>query len=591
MSKIKIKFEPDDESTFFKAANSSELVILLHATAGDSTSLRDIKNRLIKDKPHSDIWFPNVPTSWVSFANPIHLVKALVEQIDAIWEYHAEDNNHEHYKRIILIGHSIGALFARKIYVYSCGENSNAPFERKIEIKQSREWAIKIERIILLAAMNRGWSARDLSILDSLYIRAGVILGKLVMFFFRTRLLLFQVKKGASFIIQLRIQWLAMVRAFNEGRKREGGALVIQLLGTVDDIVSPEDNVDLVTGGDFVYLEVPKSSHSNVVKMGNDTEGEARYKVLRSALLDTKEELLKRTVVPLDAVNFPVNTSVTDVIFVIHGIRDRGFWTQKIANRIKLLGDSPKRKYAIETSSYGYFPMLSFLLPSTRRAKVEWLMDQYTEDLALYPNADFSYVGHSNGTYLLAQALEDYPACHFKNVLFAGSVVPTTYKWNSLIQDGRVKSILNYVASADWVVAIFPNFFQKVPFLGVKDIGGAGHEGFTGLKQFQIQFVSGSHGAAINEDMWGDIADFAVNGKISTPTNSLLIVPKRSRTVAVLGYLSPLVWLLLLLLFGGVGFLIWSCIWSPCYYQYAYVYRTIALILYCRFLWFVLTKV
>ncbi len=69
----------------------------------------------------------------------------------------------------------------------------------------------------------------------------------------------------------------------------------------------------------------------------------------------------------------------------------------------------------------------------TRRSKVEWLMDQYTENLALYPNADFSFVGHSNGTYLLAKALLEYPACKFKNVVFAGSVVNKNYDWGTLV--------------------------------------------------------------------------------------------------------------------------------------------------------------
>ena len=50
--------------------------------------------------------------------------------------------------------------------------------------------------------------------------------------------------------------------------------------------------------------------------------------------------------------------------------------------------------------------MLPFLLSAYRRKNVEWLMDRYTEVVARYPNATVSYIGHSNGTYLLAKALE-----------------------------------------------------------------------------------------------------------------------------------------------------------------------------------------
>lgn len=585
-----IKFDPKDKSTFLAASKSSNLIILLHATNGNSTSLSEVRNQVVAELPNSDMWFPNIPSSRLSFENPILIVKALMQEIDAIWQYHMGQNSRQ-YDSIILVGHSMGALFARKIYVFCCGENENAPFENEIKISQPKEWAIKVNRILLLAAINRGWSARDLSFLDSLSMRLGIILGNLIMFLTGKRLLLFQIKKGAAFITQLRIQWLAMARAYKEERKIVGGAPVIQLLGTVDDIVSPDDNVDLVTGNDFVYLEVPRSGHSDIKQMDESTVGRERAKVFRSALVQPVDELRKKTVVPFDNVNLRADTSVKEVIFVIHGIRDKGFWTHKIANRVILLGKSQDKKYAVETSSYGYFPMLPFLLPSTRRANVEWLMDQYTEDLALYPNADFSYIGHSNGTYLLAQALEEYPACHFKNVVFAGSVVPTTYNWNALLENGRIKSILNYVASADWVVAIFPNFFQKVPFLRIMDIGGAGHDGFVDLQKFQVQYVQGGHGSAIDELMWDDIAEFAVNGNISKPANPALIGPSRSRSVVVLGYFSPFVWLAIFLISSTIGYLIWACIWPLGCYEFGDVYRTLAIIAYLRLLWFILTKV
>ena len=62
-------------------------------------------------------------------------------------------------------------------------------------------------------------------------------------------------------------------------------------------------------------------------------------------------------------------------------------------------------------------------------------MDKYAEAKALFPNAEFSYVGHSNGTYLLARALTDYTCCSFKYVVFAGSVVRTDYNWSKYLLD------------------------------------------------------------------------------------------------------------------------------------------------------------
>jgi len=74
-------------------------------------------------------------------------------------------------------------------------------------------------------------------------------------------------------------------------------------------------------------------------------------------------------------------------------------------------------------------------------------MDKYVALRARFPNAEFSYIGHSNGTYLVARALEDYPAARFRNVLFAGSVVRRSYDWAALLSANRVCKVLNLVAT------------------------------------------------------------------------------------------------------------------------------------------------
>jgi hypothetical protein len=55
---------------------------------------------------------------------------------------------------------------------------------------------------------------------------------------------------------------------------------------------------------------------------------------------------------------------VTDVVFVIHGIRDKGFWTQKIARAIKKEAEErTDTEFRSMTTSYGYFAMAPFVLP------------------------------------------------------------------------------------------------------------------------------------------------------------------------------------------------------------------------------------
>jgi hypothetical protein len=196
--------------------------------------------------------------------------------------------------------------------------------------------------------------------------------------------------------------------------------------------------------------------------------------------------------------------------------------------------------------------MAPFMLPWTRRAKVEWLMDQYVEAKALYPSARFSYVGHSNGTYLLAKALQMCPLLAFEHVAFAGSVVRRDYDWRRMVQEGRVRKVLNFVASADCVVAIFPKALQT---LHLQDLGSAGHDGFVNEPQAavrDVEYVPGHHHAALHEHYWDTIAQFVVHGTLPDPRGP---ARRQSSWVKFLGWVGPFIWLGLI---GLVVFVFWA---------------------------------
>jgi len=519
-----------------------ELVLLVHGNGSSPKELKDLRHLIEKTRPGAHVECPRLQTGLFSTADPDTIAVRLVERLDELWEKQAA-SGHPPYSRITLIGHSGGALLARKVYVLACGENDDAPLGAGAS-REPREWASRVDRVILVAGMNRGWSfSPHLSLRRALLSRLGAVLGGLRVAPTHKRLLIFQIRRGAPFITQLRIQWLSLRRhALSKGGV--GRALTIQLLGSVDDMVSPEDNIDLLAGQDFIYLDVPASGHRDVVRVADTAQGPGRSEVFRAALSSPQEELEARSLLPADMLPAAPDETVSDVIFVVHGIRDEGFWTQHVARKVVQRGKEAGRRFRTETSSYGYFPMLPFVLPWTRRAKVEWLMDRYTENLALYPKAEFSFVGHSNGTYLLSRALKDYPSCRFKHVVFAGSVVHPNYDWMAVVEEGRVSRILNFVASSDWVVALFPKGFSR---WGSKDLGGAGHDGFAQEGPVtNIRYVKGGHSAAVKEDYWDTIARFVVDGTQGTE------LPRQTGSLAayawLLGVLSFLVWPLLVVL-------------------------------------------
>jgi hypothetical protein len=213
--------------------------------------------------------------------------------------------------------------------------------------------------------------------------------------------------------------------------------------------------------------------------------------------------------------------------------------------------------------------MVPFALPWVRRWKSEWLMDRYVEARARYPNAVISFVGHSNGTYLLARALNDYPAVRFKRVVLAGSVIRRDFDWGKNLdprpssKTPRVQEVLNYVATHDWVVAIFSKAFQPLKFFF--DLGSAGHDGFDQYKMkahprlHEARFVEGQHSAALAETQWNDIARFIVKGgPIPGPPDADFKLHRRWIMVA-LGWVSSLVLLLLLWLVIGTGIALAKC--------------------------------
>ena len=226
-------------------------------------------------------------------------------------------------------------------------------------------------------------------------------------------------------------------------------------------------------------------------------------------------------------------------------------------------------------------------------------MDRYTEVVARYPNATVSYIGHSNGTYLLAKALELYPSCRFDKVVFAGSVVSRTYPWSQYTtakppnDRPRVNYVLNIVATADWVVAFFPKLFQ---FLGGRDLGSAGHDGFALAEHtpnvLQLTYVKGGHGAAVEEDAWQTIANFIVND----PSDAKPALPQprkwRNWIVLLLGLFPPLIWLalvaLLVAIWLGLYHAIAALVPDPTWTSF---FVGLSLALYLLLLWRVVTRV
>jgi Putative serine esterase (DUF676) len=253
--------------------NRPNLIVLLHGYVSNANSLGAVKNVAESSLPDADFLVPELSAGAFSTADPNELVSGVLEMINARWTERKASGLR--YQRIVFVGHSLGALIARKLYVVACGDDPKAPFEPEVYRAPScDEWARLVERIVLLVGMNRGWRiSHHLNPWSAILWSVGTAIGKLFEVLSRRKLLIFQIRRGAVFITQLRIQWLRMRQRSKHSNL--GKALTIQLLGSIDDIVSSRDNIDLVSGGDFIYLDIPiRPCECN--RYGRDEESHSR---------------------------------------------------------------------------------------------------------------------------------------------------------------------------------------------------------------------------------------------------------------------------------------------------------------------------
>ncbi|MEE9339794.1 MAG: hypothetical protein V3U87_17115 [Methylococcaceae bacterium] len=568
------------------------LVVIFHGFGGPPR-MRRVVNMVHEDMQDTDVFAPDFGFSILGTKHPANVAEQIITQLD---NYCANSN----YEDILFVSYSSGAAIARKVLIGGWGQLDNAPFEAEFNPPKNseREWHKKVSRLVNIAGMTRGWVVSSRQRLKELIgLNLFGLAGHIIPRYIPT---LFRLRRGAPFIINMRIQWLELM---SQQLGFRPNVVIVNLLGSIDNLVGPLEVIDFAgdTAGNsnVFFIQVPFSDHTSIMEVQPYTPlkliknwkisqarvslNERRGDLLRTAMVGDIEGISapeqpfhnppKTVPVVCEAIshnhlddNLPSspNSKIEHLVFVIHGIRDDGYWTKKIAARIKDLGDISTKAFASNTKSYGYYTALPFALPWIRRQKVEWLMDEYATTRAFYPNARFSYIGHSNGTYLVANALENYQTCMFDKIVFVGSVVRKDYNWHRKFtsQPPKVKKLLNYVATNDLVVALFPKGLQPLkPF----NLGSAGHDGFVQVEKChnyidQLEYVKGGHGAGIQESRWDEISEFIVNGVV--PDKSTLpdsdFQDSRSLISIAIGSLSTGLLIILVIIIGVTGWALFS---------------------------------
>lgn len=481
------------------------LVVLAYGTQNTAIYLDSLNSILAEVRSEADVLTVEYTSDALSNADPF----LISEQIcHAIQEAHEKGK----YDCIILVGYSKGALLVRKALVYGYGHIEDLDTVSGVS-RSALPWVSSVKRLVLLAGMNRGWTLRNRP--RQMPLSRFWMLKFLSRFArtFRIGMLMNRCESGEPFVANLRLQWLDVMRSLPPTDR----PTVIQLLGDKDDLVSSEDQRDVTIAKDFIWVRVNNTGHPDIVELNDPILGPERRNKIKKALGDAADiEALRRLSSKLPDNEDP---EVEEVVVVLHGIRDMAAWTSQFETPLQEAYQAKHpgaaSKIHITWPSYGYFGMGPFLLWADRQKNVRWFMDEYTELKAKYPNLrKVHFIGHSNGTYVLASALQNYKTLKVGNIAFGGCVLRRDFNWAGV--SAQFDRVRNYVGSRDWVVGWFPALFERPGFnLIYKDIGSAGFDGFTTSEgnALQTKFLNGAHSIALDPRNIGSIVEFIINGK------------------------------------------------------------------------------
>lgn len=502
--------------------------------------------------PQADVVVPDLPMEMFSIAEPEHVVSKLLRFIDDCMQESG-------YQDLILMGFSSGAPILRRAYCEAWG----ALPDGTVDLEKRRGWAPYVSRLILLSGITRGWTISTATPhFERFFAPILIALTRLVARARGGRPFILALKQGAPFIVTGKLQYLSLARALENAGTGAPGQLAhtIYLLGSQDEFISPVDCIDLGVREEITYIEIPGSGHLDVLDIdSSDKFSRRRATLIRRAFCDRPSELAEVAIRAddiddfIDALDRPVDerrrvdhAAVEHVVMIVHGIRDNGYWTKRIAREVKSAGLAVPVVVRAPTPSYGFFSMWDFIRTDIREDATYWLLERYADVRTYFPYAEVSFVGHSNGSYLAIRALEICPSVQFRNVVLAGSVVRTDFAWSDYRK--RVGAVLNYVASNDFVVAFLPGAFERMGLRFLR-VGGAGFFGFAEADDGQPvvrnqQYVRGGHGAAIGESFWREISRFVVEREWPRKTpadDDLRMRAFRPVYAAIIGWLGPMV--------------------------------------------------
>jgi pimeloyl-ACP methyl ester carboxylesterase len=158
-------------------------------------------------------------------------------------------------------------------------------------------------------------------------------------------------------------------------------------------------------------------------------------------------------------------------VIIVHGIRTHAKWANNLVSELQRHGRTSERH------DYGWYNLLRFLWPPSRRRQVNDFHEKYMQWKAVHDAAHSKrssfrpdVIAHSFGTYIVCNALMRYRELKVGRIVLCGSILPRDFDWATLLARGQVLEVRNDCGAEDMPV--------NVVALGVSDAGRSGRDGF-----------------------------------------------------------------------------------------------------------------
>ena len=478
-----------------RAGAPRRLVVFVKGGSSDMRTYRPLLDRLMAEPElaGSDLLLYDHHVVRLTTTRAEEIALRLRAEIDAQWIRAGT------YDDVVLAGHSMGSLFLRRAYLLAAGGDAREP--------STAPWAASVSRIVLLAGIGRGVDA-ELRGRWAPVLRVGRYVPLI------RESIMYDVLRGSDFVTEIRVGWIRHMADLARRADSVRPPMVVQLVGTEDDVLSRGDNIDLLQLPNAYHIDVPGARHRMLHQLELTPDSALSYRLFREAFVAT---------VPAHARSRPVpSPPPSHVVFLLHGLRSsRDGWVGDLARRIRQRTPDAD----VVESSYGRLSLVAFVLPGIRRREIRWLQDQYTEYLARHPNATFDVVAHSNGTYLVGESMSRVPSMQFRRVVLLGSVLPTDYPWRERHERGQVQELRIDRAGDDAISAVLCSAMRGI---GMTDVGPSGWRGFdeAGAFEMDVGWYAGGHSAALAPPNLDNLADFVTTGRVARDSVGLRGAPE-----------------------------------------------------------------